>query len=159
MVNKNRVSNFLRSIGHLFSVRSNCWGPVVSETSVFGPQNLALCEVLGSKCDKNKCGKYSGKFVKLVCARQCRLSQRLLNNAKPTANLGIWCEFLSQGGLECGADLLGQEKKGLKKNRAKVAPFLGPKCTLLSNKLFEGSLTPTKNLRPPPDRPNSLCAC
>ena len=39
------------------------------KTSVFGPQNLALCEVLGSKCDKNKCGEYSGKFVKLVFAR------------------------------------------------------------------------------------------
>ena len=39
------------------------------KTSVFGPQNLALCEVLGSKCDKNKCGKHSGKFVKLVFAR------------------------------------------------------------------------------------------
>ena len=39
------------------------------KASVFGPQNLALCEVLGSKCDRNKCGKYSGKFVKLVFAR------------------------------------------------------------------------------------------
>ena len=34
---------------------------------MFGPQNLALCEVLGSKCDKKKCGKHSGKFVKLNC--------------------------------------------------------------------------------------------
>ena len=39
------------------------------KTSVIGPQNLAFCEVLGSKCDKNKCGKYFGKFVKLVFAQ------------------------------------------------------------------------------------------
>ena len=30
-VNKNGVSNFLRSIGHFFLVRSNCWGLVPSE--------------------------------------------------------------------------------------------------------------------------------
>ena len=30
-VNKNGISNFLRSIGHFFFVRSNCWGPVTSE--------------------------------------------------------------------------------------------------------------------------------
>ena len=52
------------------------------KTSVFGPQNLALCEVLGSKCDKNKCGKHSGKCVKLVLRGNCRLLHRLLNNAK-----------------------------------------------------------------------------
>ena len=68
-VNKNGVSTFLRSIGHFFFVRSNCWGPVTSENKCVWPQNLALCEVLGSKCDKNKCGKTSGKFVKLVSAR------------------------------------------------------------------------------------------
>ena len=39
------------------------------KASVFGLQNLALCEVLGSKCNKNNCGKHSGKFVKLVFAR------------------------------------------------------------------------------------------
>ena len=30
-VNKNGVSNILRSIGHFLLVRSNCWGPVTSE--------------------------------------------------------------------------------------------------------------------------------
>ena len=42
---------------------------IVGKQVCLGPQNLALCKVLGSKCDKNKCGKYSGKFVKLVFAR------------------------------------------------------------------------------------------
>ena len=60
------------------------------KTSVFGPQNLALCEVLGSKCDKNKCGKHSGKFVSNLFLRdKCRLLQRLLNNAKRICSCGI----------------------------------------------------------------------
>ena len=38
-VNKNGVSNFLRSIGHFFFVRSNCWGPVTSENKcVWAPK-------------------------------------------------------------------------------------------------------------------------
>ena len=61
---------------------------------MFGPQNLALCKVLGSKCDKNT----RGKFVKLVFAREnCRLSQRLLNNAKGGGSFFVFFLFFFFG--------------------------------------------------------------
>ena len=50
---------------------------------MFGPQNLAPCEVLGSKCDKTSAGNIPESLSNLFLCDNCRLLQRLLNNANP----------------------------------------------------------------------------
>ena len=83
----------------LFAQIVGAWWP--QKTSVFGPQNLALCEVLGSKCDKNKSRETFRKVLSNLFLRDnCRLSQRFLNNGKEctpscsykigVSNRGIW---------------------------------------------------------------------
>ena len=93
-VNKNGVSNFLRSIGHFFFVRSNCWGPVTSENKcVWAPKTLHYAKFWAQNATKTSAGNIPESLSNLLLRDNCRLSQRLLNNAKQFADLGGFCEF------------------------------------------------------------------
>ena len=48
-VNKNGVSNFLRSIVHFCFVRSNCWGPVTSENKYIWAPKPCIMRSFGLK--------------------------------------------------------------------------------------------------------------
>ena len=58
---------------------------------MFGPQNLALCEVLGSNATKTSAGNILESLSNLFLRENCRLLQRLLNNANV---LGIYGKLL-----------------------------------------------------------------
>ena len=65
-----KVSNFLRSVGHFFFVRSNSWGPVTSENKCVWAPKPCIMRRFGLKMQQKQVReKYSGKFVKLVFAR------------------------------------------------------------------------------------------
>ena len=89
-VNKNGVSNFLRSIGHFFFCSLKLLGPGDLRKQVcLGPKTLHFAKVWGSKCDKNKCGKHSGKFVKLVFARKLRFVAETSKNSERGLRVGL----------------------------------------------------------------------
>ena len=79
-VNKNGVSNFLRSIGHFFFVRSNCWGPVTSEIKCVWAPKPCIMRSFGLKMQQKQVRET------LFLRENCRLLQRLLNNAKKFVN-------------------------------------------------------------------------
>ena len=82
-VNKNGVSNFLRSIGHFFCVRSNCWGLVTSENKcVWGPKPCIMRSFGLKTSTKTSAGNIPESLSNLSVRDNCRLLQRLLNNAK-----------------------------------------------------------------------------
>ena len=60
---KKWVSNFLSAVRNFLLVFG---GSATSENKWVAAQNLALCKVLGSKCEKNNCAKHSGEFRELV---------------------------------------------------------------------------------------------
>ena len=59
----NWVSNFPSAVRNFLLVFG---GSATSENKWVAAQNFALCQVLGSRCEKNNCAKRSGKYREFV---------------------------------------------------------------------------------------------